>query len=461
MRRPHREARAVRALVERTTQVVESSGPSGSRSPDVPTPIEADHRPQGRRILAIAAAVTAICVGLGAYRLTSDRSSTVISKPSQESERGSIDHPLDEAHTSTSGMTVDAELVRTVLATDDLSPVECHEPTIVSVTARADDEMFRGGDELPVPQRDQIAVARVRMVPSTGDGPVDVNRPPHLVPHDVVLLDEPTMIAARGAGIVRLVLRSDDGTTEAARPTKSSDFTVVALRASRKLNPAGIEEVTLAPSTLTIETTLGPPIVVDLHNSLLDLPLAASQPRVPTGGVPSDHLDADHVVLDVEGRRHITPAEEARFSGRCVDDVTNLHPSTSVPPPSDHASADIVTAIDSVLDGSRPIDERAAFTDDPDRFRRLATDSRVESLLSTPRRFEPTAITFTDDRTAVAVGTVLGVEITGRAVRSGDRWLITWQSICTSPLSFADACVDAPKPGTYPSELRRVVPLPP
>ncbi len=461
MRRPHHEARAVRALVERTTQVIESSSPSASSSPDVPTPIEAEHRPHGRRILAIAAAVTAICVGLGAYRLTSDRSSTVISKPSQESERGSIDHPLDEAHTSTSGMTVDAELVRTVLATDDLSPVECHEPTIVSVTARADDEMFRGGDELPVPQRDQIAVARVRMVPSTGDGPVDVNRPPHLVPHDVVLLDEPTMIAARGAGIVRLVLRSDDGTTEAARPTKSSDFTVVALRASRKLNPAGIEEVTLAPSTLTIETTLGPPIVVDLHNSLLDLPLAASQPRVPTGGVPSDHLDADHVVLDVEGRRHITPAEEARFSGRCVDDVTNLHPSTSVPPPSDHASADIVTAIDSVLDGSRPIDERAALTDDPDRFRRLATDSRVESLLSTPRRFEPTAITFTDDRTAVAVGTVLGVEITGRAVRSGDRWLITWQSICTSPLSFADACVDAPKPGTYPSELRRVVPLPP
>lgn len=458
MRRPHHEARAVRALIERTTQVIESSGPSASSSPDVPTPIEAEHRPHGRRILAIAAAVTAICIGLGAYRLTSDRSSTVISEPSQESRRESIDHPLDEAHSSTNGMTVDAELVRTVLATNDLSPVECHEPTIVSVTARADDETLRGGDELPVPQRGQIAIARVVTEPT----PDNTDQSPHLVTHGLVWPSAPTVIVARGTGIVRLVLRSEDGTTETARPTESSDFAVVAMRTSRGVNPAGIEEVTLAPSTLTIETTLGPPIVVDLHNSLLDLPLAASQLHVPTVGFPIDYVGyGDHALLDVAGGRRLSPANEASSSGRCPDNLANLHPTTSVPPPSDHASADIVAAIDSVLDGSKPIEERAAFTDDPDRFRRLATESRVESLLSTPPRFEPTAVTFTDDRTAVVVGTVLGIGVTGKAVRTGDRWVITWQSICTSPLSFADACVDAPKPGTYPAELRRVVPLPP
>lgn len=490
MRHTHHEARAVRTLVEHPTEAAVSSDPSGddtlgSRGFDVIDLSDHPRRPRGRRILAVAAAVTAICMGLGACRLANDSSSTITSGRRPEARLGtsptttdstgpvtgptssdpSPDRPLDVAHATTEGMTVDAQLVRTVLGTDDASRVECHEPTIVSVTAGTDSDSRWGVDELPVPRHDQIAVARIWLEPSFVERPDEVNRPIPKALRGIVWPDMPTTIVARGAGIQRLILRSDDGATGVSNRTGDSDLVVVALRSTPVRSAPGTKEVTLARWTLAIETTNGAPIVLDLHTSLLDLPesaSSASQAPVPAVGVPIDHVgEGEHVLLDARGRRLLSSAERTRMSTGCGETPANLRPTTSVPPPSDHAIADVTAAIDAVLDGSKPINERAAFTDNPVAFATWAAHPMVSSVLTTPHQFDLSSITFTDDHTAIIVGTILGTTIGGKALSTGGRWLITMQSICNPPSSYTNACSDPPRPGTYPPELLRVVPLPP
>ncbi|MBS1837940.1 MAG: hypothetical protein JST64_09605 [Actinobacteria bacterium] len=474
MRRPNREARAVKVLIDHTTDIVASTDrpDTDTSQPDRTTqltPAPHHHPPRPKRILAIAAAIAIIAAGLGIHRLTQDGSSTVVSNtpdgverttaptttatPKPVTERASLEDPIQQAHTTTNGMSVNADLVQTRLTTNDDSPTECHEPTTVAVIAQSDSGTLRGRDEFPVPAPDEVAVARIGTMQAFESAQDDEGAQSLGSRNDVIGAEVPTVIAARGASIVRVILRSSDGTTEVARPTEGDDFTIVALRT--RSSPTVPGQAQLAPASLTVETTLGPPIVFDLANSTSQLPIPAQ------GGSSDQEGASDVLLLDAHGGRRFTPPNKAFFNGRCVDDPMNLRPATSVPPPSDHARADIVATITDLLDGTKPVAERAALTDDPARFTRLTGDVGASSSLSMTLAVEPTSVTFTDDTTAVLTGTVAGIEVNGKVIRSGDRWLVTWQSICSaSPLSGTQACAGAPMSGTYPEELRRLVPLP-
>lgn len=363
--------------------------------------------------------------------------------------------------TTAEGFRLRLALFPTVLPATDHSPVECHDPTTVDVVVDTPDGAVATRRDLPVPRRGEVAYVVLQptgsgldplYAPRSADDPRLTDAEP--APLSVV----PHVLVVRGDGIERVTVRTDDGRTDTAA--------------------TGATGTTGSTGSATIPDSADELLVVGLDSAARPVAPATTSPTTSTWSrlvsATIEHRDGTTSTIDLTDGLHWAGAVDRDGTFRPSATATLGVVCTTIEPPplpangpdgADPATAAEVTSlVETVGDATRPLDERAALTDDPELMTQLAADvPLLEQSTVASVTVNVTGVSFPDADTAILTadvllsGTVYHRGAYAKVVRTSDGWRLTWQSVCAlASASAMPTCAGATT--DYPPEARRIVP---